>query len=57
MCLELEKQLMTERQEEESLSGYYARVTSILERLRRIEQRFDGMEERVTRLKMQVLKR
>ena len=48
---------MTERQEEESLSGYYARVTSILERLRRIEQRFDGMEERVTRLKMQVLKR
>ena len=48
---------MVEKDAEASLSGYYARVTNILERLQRIETRFDGMEERVTRLKMQLLQR
>ena len=55
--LELQRRLATERTEGENLSSYYGRVGGIVERLRRIEHRFDGMEDRVTRLKMQVLKR
>ena len=57
MQSELETRLGEERQEGEALSGYYSRVTAIIERLRRIEGRFDGMEDRVTRLKMQVLQK
>ena len=55
--LELESQMSVEQKIGEHLQGYYGRVCRIVERLRHVEQRFDSMEDRVTKLKIQVLKR
>ena len=54
---ELETKLQKEKSLDANLSGCFGRVTSILERLDKVERRFEGMEDRVTKLKMQMLKR